>query len=185
MLSSAREHFERFGYHGSSVEAMADAAGFSKGVIYSQFGSKDELMLAVLEASIEQWQRDTEQLGDAVGLDELMGEAFATSLRTRAWQAALAEFRIHAWRDDELNRRYRELHERTIEKVAAGLGRVLGRQQPPGGPTERDLAVGLLAANVGLVIESLAGREVDMVDFVQSMGSALQAEPTTASGAAT
>ncbi len=184
ILRSAREHFERHGYHGASVDAIADDAGFSKGAIYSQFGSKDELMLAVLEHSIDERQRGTDRLiesrGAGVGFAAVMRDAMSTSLRSAAWQASLAEFRIHAWRHPELNERYRRLHERTVDKVAASIGAVLEAQETAATCDSREIAIGVLAANTGLVLESFAGASIDMADLVVTLGSLLRTEPATA-----
>ncbi|MCD0448553.1 TetR/AcrR family transcriptional regulator [Actinocorallia sp. API 0066] len=43
LLATARELFLRDGYHATSLEKVADAAGFSKGAVYSNFATKDEL----------------------------------------------------------------------------------------------------------------------------------------------
>ena len=186
ILASARAHFERSGYHGASVDGIAEAAGFSKGAVYSQFGSKDELMLAVLEVSIEQRQRASDQLADTLGpdarIEDVMRDAFSSSLSSRAWQAALTEFRIHAWRTPELNERYQALHQRTIDKVAATLDRIIDQLSPPGRPSSQELAVAVLAANTGLVIESLAGGDVDMTRFIQTIGSAPRPETVSTEG---
>jgi AcrR family transcriptional regulator len=182
ILASARQHFEQFGYHGASVDAIADDAGFSKGAIYSQFGSKDELMLAVLEASVEERQRATERFAESLDtsglIGDVMGDAFSVSLRTPAWQAALVEFRIHAWRHPELNDRYQALHNRTIDKVAATLARVLDRLDVTTDHQPRDLAIAVLAANTGLVIESFASH-VDVGEFVRVIGTLVRPEPLT------
>src|SRR5215212_8197510 len=58
VLAAAREVFLARGYHGATVEQIAEAAGFSTGVVYSQFGGKADLFLALLEARIEQRIRD-------------------------------------------------------------------------------------------------------------------------------
>ena len=39
----------RRGFHAATVDAIADSAGYSVGAIYSNFGSKDELFLAVFD----------------------------------------------------------------------------------------------------------------------------------------
>src|SRR4029453_9293909 len=46
------------GYAGATLDAIGEEAGFSKGVIYSQFGSKADLFLALLERRID--NRDPE-----------------------------------------------------------------------------------------------------------------------------
>ena len=50
LIETARELFLRDGYFATSLDKVADAAGYSKGAVYSNFASKDELCLAVLDA---------------------------------------------------------------------------------------------------------------------------------------
>ena len=49
VLAAARRVFLERGYAGATLEAIADEAGFSKGVVYSQFAGKPDLFLALLE----------------------------------------------------------------------------------------------------------------------------------------
>src|SRR5947209_8784906 len=53
LLEAAAEVFARRGFHGASVEEVADVAGYTKGAVYSNFTSKDELFLAVLEGRMQ------------------------------------------------------------------------------------------------------------------------------------
>lgn len=53
ILDIAERHFAAFGYRGSSVEAIAEAAGVSKVTLYGYFPSKDRLFAAVAEAVAE------------------------------------------------------------------------------------------------------------------------------------
>ena len=46
--------FEVQGIGGASIEAIAAAAGFTRGAFYSNFKSKDELIIAMLEDHVEQ-----------------------------------------------------------------------------------------------------------------------------------
>ena len=46
--------FEEQGIGGASIEAIAAAAGFTRGAFYSNFTSKDELIIAMLEDHVEQ-----------------------------------------------------------------------------------------------------------------------------------
>jgi AcrR family transcriptional regulator len=50
LIETAREMFLRDGYFATSLDKVADAAGYSKGAVYSNFASKDELCLAVLDS---------------------------------------------------------------------------------------------------------------------------------------
>jgi len=49
LLDAAAEVFNRLGYHGASLEAVAEAAGYTKGAVYSNFASKAELFVALAE----------------------------------------------------------------------------------------------------------------------------------------
>src|ERR1035441_1726715 len=48
LIAAAEKIFIRFGFDASSVERIAEAAGFSRGAFYSNFQNKDELFIAVL-----------------------------------------------------------------------------------------------------------------------------------------
>ena len=52
VLAAARRVFLERGYSGATLEAIAEDAGFSKGVVYSQFAGKPDLFLALLDARI-------------------------------------------------------------------------------------------------------------------------------------
>ncbi len=52
LLSAAEEVFARSGYHGSSLEEIAQVAGVSKALIYEHFASKRELHASLLGAYV-------------------------------------------------------------------------------------------------------------------------------------
>ncbi|WP_320669695.1 TetR/AcrR family transcriptional regulator [Patulibacter defluvii] len=49
LIEAAGEVFASRGYHAASVDQVAERAGFTTGAVYSAFGSKEELFLAVAE----------------------------------------------------------------------------------------------------------------------------------------
>src|SRR6266487_6689193 len=49
LVSSAMGVVARSGYAGASVDAIAAQAGFTVGALYANFGTKEELFLAVFE----------------------------------------------------------------------------------------------------------------------------------------
>jgi AcrR family transcriptional regulator len=57
LFEAAARVFEEQGIGGASIEAIAAAAGFSRGAFYSNFKSKDELIIAMLEDHVEQTVR--------------------------------------------------------------------------------------------------------------------------------
>ena len=46
LLASAREVFAHRGFHAASLEEIAEAAGFTRGAVYSNFENKEELFFA-------------------------------------------------------------------------------------------------------------------------------------------
>ena len=54
LFEAAARVFEEQGIGGASIEAIAAAAGFTRGAFYSNFRSKDELIIAMLEDHVAQ-----------------------------------------------------------------------------------------------------------------------------------
>jgi AcrR family transcriptional regulator len=53
ILDAASEVFAAEGFAGATIDAIGQAAGFTKGAVYSNFESKDELFLALLDRQFE------------------------------------------------------------------------------------------------------------------------------------
>ena len=54
LFEAAARVFEEQGIGGASIETLAAEAGFTRGAFYSNFKSKDELIIAMLEDHVEQ-----------------------------------------------------------------------------------------------------------------------------------
>jgi AcrR family transcriptional regulator len=54
LFEAAARVFEDQGIGGASIEAIVAAAGFTRGAFYSNFKSKDELIIAMIEDHVEQ-----------------------------------------------------------------------------------------------------------------------------------
>ena len=160
LLAAARRLFLERGYHGASVDQIADAAGFSTGVVYSQFGGKADLFLALLEARISERAagnaQAVEDLAGDEGIARLLGHAASVDRAEPEWGLLVIEFRVHAARDPELGRRYTAVHQRTLagmERAVTGLYQRAGRP-PPLPPA--DLARLLVAVGAGARLEQAA-----------------------------
>src|SRR2546425_811623 len=57
LVDAAIDAVAKKGFHGATVDDIAERAGFSVGAIYSNFGSKDDLFLAVLDKHVA-WTLD-------------------------------------------------------------------------------------------------------------------------------
>jgi AcrR family transcriptional regulator len=148
------------GYHGATLEQIADEAGFSKGVVYSQFESKSDLFMSLLDERIAERARENaevaEGLSGASGLAALLDHIVRVGRSEPEWGLLVIEFRVHAARDPELNRRYAAAHARTIAGGAEVVAAVYERagEEPPFPP--RQLAEIALAIGAGAQLEQAA-----------------------------
>jgi AcrR family transcriptional regulator len=160
VLEAARQVFIRRGYAGASLEAIAEEAGFSKGVVYSQFGSKPDLFFALLERRIQeraaQNERIVEQFSGVEALRELQRAAHRDAVAESGWPYLLTEFRALAMRDAELNRRYAEAHSRTVENLASVMGRLYEGAGLEPIVSVRSIAEFFLGAGAGMALERAA-----------------------------
>ncbi|MBL9054004.1 MAG: TetR/AcrR family transcriptional regulator [Tabrizicola sp.] len=62
LLAAAEELLVRQGYGATSLDLVAETAGYSKGAIYSNFASKEALFLALLQGYMHRLQADLEAL---------------------------------------------------------------------------------------------------------------------------
>ncbi|MGY4472960.1 TetR/AcrR family transcriptional regulator [Bradyrhizobium sp. USDA 3364] len=83
LFEAAARVFEEQGIGGASIEAIAAAAGFSRGAFYSNFKSKDELIFGMLEDHVEQSiKRNLDLLAKHSDLADFL-EALRTMDRSR------------------------------------------------------------------------------------------------------
>ncbi len=68
LVAHAKRLFVSLGYHATTTEKIATAAGVSEPVLYRHFDSKKSLFLEVLgevrSATIERWKAETAHLND-------------------------------------------------------------------------------------------------------------------------
>ena len=158
LLAAARRVFLAQGYHGATLEQIADEAGFSKGVVYSQFDSKADLFLTLLRARISERAAQNARVAGGLadgGVAALLEHLAGVDRSEPEWMLLLTEFRVHAARNPEINRRYAEAHERTISGLAGVLAGLQERDEelplPP-----RQLAEIMLTVGFGAALEQAA-----------------------------
>ncbi|WP_052462317.1 TetR/AcrR family transcriptional regulator [Nigerium massiliense] len=128
LIRAALPVFAEKGVAAASVEEICEAAGFTRGAFYSNFESKDDLCIALLEWQCEQSLADVRSTVDSLVLtddppfDVLARRALemftASQWSDRAWVLAEAELRLYAAREDSLRAAYREFEDRTLAAFA-------------------------------------------------------------------
>jgi AcrR family transcriptional regulator len=133
LMGSAAKLFCRHGLEQASVDDIAQDAGFTKGAFYSNFKSKEELFLAMLD---EKFGEQIDRIESALQADEApdeaarhAGEAFIRSVRAdREWERLYFEFIAYASRNEDfreefltrclaMNERLEEVYRRWHDRV--------------------------------------------------------------------
>jgi AcrR family transcriptional regulator len=160
LLDAAGRVFARRSFHGASVDEIAEEAGFSKGAVYSNFSSKEELFLALLERRIGERVKEISRIVESdAPIEQQLNEAARGFIdfvsEDSAWALLFTEFWAYAVRDPELRPRIAERMEnmrahlaRMIEQRSAELGLELPRPA-------YELALTIMAMANGMAMEKL------------------------------
>lgn len=160
LMASARRLFLRHGFHASSLEMVAEEAGFTIGAVYSRFGSKADLFLAILDERIDQLVGEVAQVA---ALDQpipeqaelLAGRRMALLEREREWFPLVLEFWSHAARDERLRREFGACHERLVGAYSGLIEADYARLGLPLPLAPEVLARAVVAMGNGVALERL------------------------------
>jgi AcrR family transcriptional regulator len=178
LLTSARRMFLRKGFHAASLADVAKDAGYTKGAVFSQFESKADLFLALLE------ERSGERLArlEALRFERLTAASLVRWLAAdwrdnisadRAWTLLVIEFRVYAARNASAGRRYAALHERTCARIAELYRGILGDAGLEAVLDLDTLARAGLAVSAGVLLEQAAQPDLDASAIVDAFGRAM------------
>lgn len=127
LLDAAADLFARKGFHATSAEAVADAAGRTTGALHDHFGNKAGLLVALLE----QWVAQTvaalsTSLVTEPDLDGRLGALWNGVIRRDsesgdAWLLLEFELWLHAVRDPEMGMVGAERFRLMREGLAGGI----------------------------------------------------------------
>ncbi|GAA1910791.1 helix-turn-helix domain-containing protein [Nocardioides marmoribigeumensis] len=122
VLGAAAEVFLEHGYHQASTTEIASRAGFTKGALYSNFGGKEDLFLALVEqeATARVEQLSVPGRTGTVSLDDLVDGLLGLTRGDRAG-LVFAEFRAAASQDRDTAARVAVVRRRLVASMAARL----------------------------------------------------------------
>lgn len=132
-MSAAVRLFGERGYRGASLDEIAEAAGFSKGAVYSNWPSKEALFLELLDADRERRPMD------------------GMSTQPTGWAIATLDFFIDAVRNPETRVLLAERYRAARRSLAPDLAQ--DRPEPPWATWE-ELATVAMALGSGLIIQA-------------------------------
>ncbi|MCG2797966.1 MAG: TetR/AcrR family transcriptional regulator [Cellulomonas sp.] len=141
LVEAAFDVFAEIGLHAATVEQVAERAGFTRGAFYSNFGSKEELFLALMERETQtrivglvgRLEAMRPHLGNPLSeeeLAELLLDVLCWAMSDRRWAIIMEDFRLMALRDRELAADFVAMRDemvssvrRIVERALDGTGR--------------------------------------------------------------
>jgi len=125
LLDAAAEVFAEVGLDAASVEAICERAGFTRGAFYSNFETKDELMLAlaarVAESKLEEVTariRAVEESGERLAPQDLVLRVLDVPMDQRMGILLSGEIRNRAMRDARLAETYLAWQSGMVQRIA-------------------------------------------------------------------
>jgi AcrR family transcriptional regulator len=150
LLEAAELRFYRDGYHGTTLEAIAEEAGYTKGAVYSAFESKAGLFLALLDEMIDERLEELRTLFSEHPMGPSRVETLARRRiedRDQQWSLLAIEFWVHAAREPDL----REQFAARYRRMRGGLAELAAETSTPLGSDAWALVT--LALVNGLALE--------------------------------
>lgn len=159
---------------GLSLRALCGAAGYTQGAFYSNFASKDALLLDLLERHMGEQHASLASIAETVAgssvertLDALT-EWLRALAAQREWAALATELRLHANRDPSFGEKFEKAEERMVALFEALLADLAKRFSVDPPVAARAAAEALLDLWRGLVLRRHTGAAPELT-FVRTL----------------
>jgi AcrR family transcriptional regulator len=156
VLAAAARVFAQRGFHATSLDAIAEDAGFSRGAVYYNFADKEELFLELLDRRCAERaqdlrdvfvNKDEDDVASTSGQARLAAEhALDAMTGDPEWRALYLEFLAQAARDAAFRRRFA----RRTDEMRGALEEVVVERT-----REVASALGMEPAQLAVVIDAL------------------------------
>jgi AcrR family transcriptional regulator len=160
LLDAAAAEFTEHGYAGTSLQAIAKRAGLTRGAVYWNFDSKQDLFLALLDERVDQPARELMRLTETAEADQPTAALVSQGLaRLVAEQAPLILLLFEHWAAAVRDPALREAFNERQHALRALLAHALEARHEATGvpltyPPER-LATAVVALATGLAMNKL------------------------------
>lgn len=165
LLDAAARLFARQGIEGASLDDVAADAGFTKGAVYSNFGSKEGLVAALVEdrtsAYLDLGLEAVDELDGSMAVRaQVLGDRLtAASDEQRDWHLLFFELWQRAVRSDDADGAFRDRRESLRAAVAEAMEEHAARAGATLPMPATDLAIVLMALSNGLAMERMVAPE--------------------------
>ena len=165
LIDAGERLFIANGFHATSIDAVAAEAGYTKGAVYSNFASKEDLFFAIYERRVERRGAEMRSAIESAptaraALEQIIPGGSAHTPSGDGWLAVFFEFWAHVLRHPELRERFAELHGRVIGPLAEGVERLAREEGYELADDPSKLATARYAMQLGLQLERLTRPEL-------------------------
>jgi AcrR family transcriptional regulator len=159
VLDSASVIFRRDGFHQASIDEIAEEAGFSRGAVYSSFANKEDFFLALHDREA---QKSVQLIAERLLEDGTLEDAARTAARTfyerhladPEWSLLMAEFSVHAARNPDVARRFREQDQLWREASTRLIAEICARECVRCDEREaNEVVTAMMAIGCGITLE--------------------------------
>lgn len=185
LLEVATSEFLAHGYAGTSLERVAELAGFSKGAVYGNFAGKEELCLAVLETHFfGQFQTFvTDFAAGGATIDDrlaVLERWLEKLLADDAWQLLALEFAVQTRRNPKIQAQLAEREKMVRMAVTALLSQQIAQLGVKPVLPPDQLGVVLVAVVGGIAVQRLIDPSIPsglVTEAVRALFRAPRPEP--------
>jgi AcrR family transcriptional regulator len=159
LIQAAETIFVRDGYEGAELGEIAALAGRTKGAIYAQFKSKEDIFLALIEERTKCYRAQVKKvLAESTTIEGNIAAVrnfFLQRAGDRAWSLLLLEFKMFAMRHPESKKRLQRLYAELYQTDEKRLTELLGAAAKGKDAISRAIAIQALEPMItGLVLEA-------------------------------
>ena len=164
LLKVASEMFAKQGFYSTSVDKIAEEAGYSKGAVYSNFGSKEDLFLSVFKENQKEDLQNFKSIAEEYNsLDEFINmiENYHQYERkeNEDWSILKLEFLLYAMRDESVSKKLAPILEESRTQITNILKKFYQTKNQKQLVSIDKLAFLLLSLNIGIGIQSYVDEE--------------------------
>ncbi|TDY23062.1 TetR family transcriptional regulator [Paraburkholderia sp. BL6665CI2N2] len=149
LFEAARKMFIEKGVAATSVEEIAEAAGYTRGAFYSNFGGKRELLIELLrredDRALVNLQGIMKEGGTAEEMKERVVAHYSRSFLENDCFPLWVEAKLLAGRDTAFQERFSAFRHNRFEQIGAYVGTISDRNGGPMVLPTDALALGLMS----------------------------------------
>jgi len=179
LLQAAETVFARDGYEGADLAEIAALAGRTKGAIYAQFASKEDIFLAMFEERRDGYRQQMRQaLPQSSSVEEnlqALRTFYLKQLEDHNWNLLLLEFKLFALRHPSAQKRLQDLVAvATTEEDEQRIEHLLGPAPNPDSGITRLVAVHMILPVLSaLVLEARVQQSLMNKDVMRQVANRL------------